>query len=139
MRHYPFHYSFFVKDLESSRDFYGNLLGLKEGRSTDTWVDFDFFGNQVSFHVSNIIPEPVPYGVVDTVIVPVPHFGCILPWDEFQMLADKLTAAKTEFIIKPTVRFAGLPEEQATMFFSDPSGNSLEMKSFRKPERLFTK
>lgn len=138
MPNYPFHFSFLVNSLESSREFYGKLLGCKEGRSTNTWVDFDFYGNQLSLHLSDNVPESMPCGVVDTIIVPIPHFGCILPWDEFHTLAGKLEKENTEFIIKPTIRFAEQPGEQATMFFKDPSGNSLEIKSFKKPGHIFT-
>jgi extradiol dioxygenase family protein len=138
MSHYPFHFSFFVKSLDDARKFYGVMLGCPEGRSTDTWVDFDFHGNQLSMHVCDDIPQSKPCGVVDTIVVPIPHFGCILPWDEFHALAEKLESEKIEFIIKPTIRFAGEPGEQATMFFKDTSGNSLELKSFRHPEHIFT-
>lgn len=138
MPQYPFHFSFLIKSIDSARKFYGELLGCREGRSTDTWVDFDFHGNQLSMHVSGDIPESKPCGIVDTIVVPIPHFGCILPWNEFHGLAEKLEANNIEFIIKPTIRFAGEPGEQATMFFSDTSGNSLEFKSFKNPEHIFT-
>jgi extradiol dioxygenase family protein len=138
MPHHPFHFSFLVKDLESTREFYGSLLNCSEGRSADSWVDFDFYGNQLSMHVSDEVPASIPCGVVDKVIVPIPHFGCILPWDEFQLLADKLQSSNVEFIIKPTIRYAGQPGEQATMFFKDPSGNSLEIKCFRNPQNIFS-
>lgn len=135
---YPFHYSFLVKDLESTRKFYGDTLGCTEGRSSDSWVDFNFGGNQLSMHVSDKVPESVPCGVVDKIIVPIPHFGCVYPWNEFHSLAEKLKASDVEFIIEPTIRFAGQPGEQATMFFKDPSGNSLEIKCYRNPEHIFT-
>jgi extradiol dioxygenase family protein len=138
MSHYPFHFSFLIKSIESARDFYGGILGCREGRSTDTWVDFDFYGNQLSMHVSKEIPESKPCGIVDTIVVPIPHFGCILPWNEFHSLAERLESNNIEFIIKPTIRFAGEPVEQATMFFKDTSGNSLEFKAFKHPEHIFT-
>lgn len=138
MPNYPFHFSFLVTSLDESRKFYSNILGCQEGRSTDTWVDFDFYGNQLSMHVCDNIPETKPCGVVDTIVVPIPHFGAILPWDEFHSLADKLVKENVEFVIKPTIRFAQQPGEQATMFFKDPSGNSLEIKSFKNPEHIFT-
>jgi extradiol dioxygenase family protein len=138
MSRYPFHFSFLVKDLLSTRRFYGEILGCPEGRSSDSWVDFNLGGNQLSMHVSEKIPESFPCGVVDSVIVPIPHFGCIMPWDEFHVLAEKLHKEKVEFIIEPGIRFAGQPGEQATMFFKDPSGNSLEIKSFKNPEHIFT-
>ena len=135
---FPFHFAFFVADLESTRDFYGRVLGCREGRSTDKWVDFDFFGNQISAHRSD---EPTPArgaGSVDKVAVPMPHFGAILPWETFQSIADSIRGASIPFVIEPTTRFAGEPGEQVTMFVLDPSGNALEFKSFRHPEHVFT-
>ena|SRR5436190_1356850 len=133
----PFHYSFFVKDLDSTRRFYGVLLGCAEGRSTHNWVDFDFFGSQISAHTTGAV-TPVHYtGEVEGIKVPMPHFGAILPWDDFHGLAARLRGADTAFIIEPRVRFAGQPGEQATMFFLDPSGNALELKSFRHPRGMF--
>lgn len=135
---YPFHFSFLVKDLPSTRKFYGEILGCSEGRSADSWVDFNFGGNQLSMHVSEKVPESIPCGVVDHVIVPIPHFGCILPWDEFHVMAKRLQDNNVEFIIEPYIRFADQPGEQATMFFKDPSGNALEIKSYKDPEHIFT-
>jgi extradiol dioxygenase family protein len=137
--HYPFHYSFLVKDLNSARKFYGEILNCKEGRSSDTWVDFDLFGNQLSCHLSDIIPPSVDCGIVDKIVVPIPHFGCIIPWYDFNELTKRLINAGIEFLIKPTVRYAGEQAEQATMFFKDFSGNALEFKSFKNPEHIFTK
>jgi len=134
----PFHFSFFVRDLASTRRFYGEILGCREGRSTDVWVDFDFFGNQISAHTTGAVSPTTNAGQVDGVAVPMPHFGAILVWDEFQALASRVRAAGVVFVIEPRVRFAGQPGEQATMFFLDPSGNALEFKSFRKPEHVFT-
>lgn len=134
----PFHFSFFVRDLASTRRFYGEILGCREGRSTDVWVDFDFFGNQISAHTTGAVSPTTNAGQVDGVAVPMPHFGAILAWDEFQALASRVRAAGVAFVIEPRVRFAGQPGEQATMFFLDPSGNALEFKSFRKPEHVFT-
>ena len=133
----PFHYSFFVKDLGSTRRFYGELLGCPEGRSTDTWVDFDFFGSQISAHTTGAVTPVQNTGEVEGIKVPMPHFGAILPWDDFHGLAERLRGAKTSFIIEPRVRFAGQPGEQATMFLLDPSGNALELKSFRHPRGVF--
>lgn len=138
MKKLPFHYSFLVKDIESTRKFYGEILGCREGRSTSLWIDFDFYGNQISLHVSDKIPESYSVGIVDGILVPVPHFGCILPWEQFNTLADKLKAHNIEFIIPPTVRYPGEAAEQLTMFFRDFSGNCLEIKSFRNPEHIFT-
>jgi hypothetical protein len=133
----PFHYSFNVRDLPSTRRFYGELLGCREGRSTQTWVDFDFFGNQISAHLG----EPSvtrDTGRVEEVAVPMPHFGALLGWEEFQEVARRLAAAEVTFIIPPRIRFEGQPGEQATMFLRDFSGNALEFKAFRHPEHVFT-
>lgn len=134
----PFHFSFLVKDLASTREFYTKLLGCKEGRSTESWVDFDFFGHQISAHVHSTPLAPIPCGKVDNIIVPIPHFGAILPWSQFHDLAEGLRT-KIDFIIKPYIRFEGQPGEQATMFFQDFSGNALEFKSFKKAEDIFAK
>lgn len=142
----PFHLAFFVHDLASTRQFYGKVLGCREGRSTDSWVDFDFFGNQISAHrardQAGAADEPgwsaASSGTVDSIEVPMPHFGAILSWDHFRMIAASIRAAKVPFAIEPTTRYAGQPSEQATMFVLDPSGNALEFKSFRNPEHTFT-
>ena len=134
----PFHFAFFVKDLDSTRRFYGGVLGCTEGRSTETWVDFDFVGNQISAHTTGA-PAPTVYaGKVDGIAVPMPHFGAVVEWDRFQAIAARVRAARIEFIIEPRVRYEGQPGEQSTMFFLDPSGNALEFKSFRNPEHIFT-
>ena len=133
-----FHLAYTVSDLESTRKFYGDLLGCKEGRSTESWVDFDFFGNQLSLHIGQTIKELESDSRVDNVEVPLPHFGCILDWDLFHNLADKLKLAGIVFIIEPTIRFEGMPEEQATMFLKDYSQNALEFKSFRNPNEVFS-
>jgi extradiol dioxygenase family protein len=133
----PFHYAFHVRDLASTRRFYGDLLGCPEGRSTDTWVDFDFFGNQISAHVGPVA-RTTETGHVDGVAVAMPHFGAVLGWDEFQILASRLEAAGQGFVLSPRVRYTGQPGEQATMFLLDPSGNALEFKAFRHPEHVFT-
>lgn len=134
----PFHFAFFVRDLESTRRFYGDVLGCREGRSTATWVDFDFFGNQISAHRSDEPAQTRSSGSVDSVAVPMPHFGAILPWERFQKIAGRIREAGISFALEPTTRFAGQPSEQATMFVFDPSGNALEFKSFRHPEHVFT-
>jgi len=134
----PFHFSFFVRDLPGTRRFYGEILGCREGRSTDVWVDFDFFGNQISAHTTGKVTATENAGQVDGVAVPMPHFGAILPWTEFQTLAERVRKAGVSFVIEPRIRFAGQAGEQATMFFLDPSGNALEFKSFRNPEHVFT-
>ncbi len=134
----PFHYSFFVRDLASTRRFYGELLGCREGRGAPTWVDFDFFGNQISAHTTGAPTPTEDRGVVDGIAVPMPHFGAVLSWDAFHALADRLRGARVPFVLSPRLRFEGQPAEQATMFLLDPSGNALEFKAFRHPEHVFT-
>ena len=133
-----FHLAYTVNDLDSTRRFYGDLLGCQEGRSTESWVDFDFFGNQLSLHIGQTIKELESDSRVDNIEVPLPHFGCILDWDLFHNLADKLKLAGIVFIIEPTIRFEGMPGEQATMFLEDYSQNALEFKSFRNPNEVFS-
>jgi hypothetical protein len=134
----PFHFAFFVKDLDTTRRFYGEVLGCREGRSTNSWVDFDFFGSQISAHVTGPVTPTTDAGIVDGVRVPMPHFGALLEWEEFQRIADRIRQARLELIIEPRVRYPGQPGEQMTMFLRDPSGNALEFKSFRHPEHVFT-
>ena len=133
-----FHLAYTVNDLDSTRRFYGDLLGCQEGRSTENWVDFDFFGNQLSLHIGQTIKELVSDSKVDNVEVPLPHFGCVIDWDLFHNLADKLKSAGILFIIEPTIRFEGMPGEQAAMFLEDYSQNVLEFKSFRNPNEIFS-
>jgi extradiol dioxygenase family protein len=133
-----FHLAYTVNDLDSTRRFYGDLLGCQEGRSTESWVDFDFFGNQLSLHIGQTIKELESDSRVDNVEVPLPHFGCVIDWDLFHNLADKLKLAGIVFIIEPTIRFEGMPAEQATMFLEDYSQNALEFKSFRNPNEVFS-
>ena len=128
-----------MHDLAAARRFYGGLLGCAEGRSADTWVDFDFYGHQV---VAHLAPEEAGHqhtSAVDGDAVPVRHFGVILSVNEWQALADRLQAAGTRFIVEPHVRFRGEVGEQSTMFFLDPSGNALEFKAFADPTRIFAK
>jgi extradiol dioxygenase family protein len=136
----PFHLAVPVTDLASARQFYGQLLGCAEGRSSPDWVDFDFFGHQLVAHLDHagLGHKPI-YNAVDGKDVPVPHFGVVLEWDRWHALADKLRAAGVRFGIEPGIRFRGEVGEQATMFFQDPSGNALEFKAFRDPSRLFAK
>ena len=133
-----FHLAYTVNDLDSTRRFYGDLLGCQEGRSTESWVDFDFFGNQLSLHIGQTIKELESDSRVDNVEVSLPHFGCVIDWDLFHNLADKLKSAGILFIIEPTIRFEGMPGEQATMFLEDYSQNALEFKSFRNPNEVFS-
>lgn len=135
----PFHLAFPVHDLDSARAFYGGLLGCPEGRSSREWIDFDFFGHQIVAHLDpGMIPRRA-HNDVDGHHVPVPHFGAVLEMAAWEALAARLEAAGTEFVIAPTVRFRGLPGEQATMFFLDPSGNALEIKAMAEPANLFAK
>jgi extradiol dioxygenase family protein len=133
-----FHLAFPVHDLSAARRFYGELLGCPEGRSSESWVDFDFYGHQI---VAHLAPEEAraATSAVDGDAVPVRHFGVILSVSEWQALADKLTSNGTRFIIEPHVRFVGEVGEQSTMFFLDPSGNALEFKAFADPSRVFAK
>ena len=133
----PFHFAFHVSDLASTRRFYGELLGCREGRSTETWVDFDFFGNQISAHTTGPVTPTHPTGKVENIAVPMPHFGAILEWAEFERIADRLRASGASFVVEPRIRYEGQPGEQATMFFRDPSGNALEFKAFRDIGQLF--
>jgi hypothetical protein len=128
----PFHLAIPVRDLRSARTFYGGLLGCAEGRSSDAWVDFNFFGHQLVCHVVQSGPAPrAGYNPVDGHDVPVPHFGLVLGMADWETLAARLKAAGQRFVIEPHVRFRGQPGEQATMFLTDPSGNALEFKAFR--------
>ena len=133
----PFHLAFPVHDLAAARDFYGSLLGCPEGRSSDEWVDFDFYGHQIVAHLAPGEAGDRANNHVDGHGVPVPHFGVVLAMADWQDLAERLEAAGTEFAIPPTIRFKGQPGEQATMFFRDPSGNALEMKAFADDAMLF--
>jgi extradiol dioxygenase family protein len=137
----PFHLAIPVRDLASARDFYGGLLGCREGRSAEDWVDFDFFGHQLVCHAvaGGAVDRPA-HNPVDGHDVPVPHFGMVLEMPDWEALAKQLKAAGVAFVIEPTVRFKGRPGEQATMFLTDPSGNALEFKAFRDiAEQLFAK
>lgn len=132
----PFHLAFPVDDLAKARAFYGELLGCAEGRSSEEWIDFDFHGHQIVAHLSEDAGVRAS-NPVDGHDVPVPHFGLVLGMAEWEALAAKLTAAATEFVIEPTVRFKGKPGEQATMFLRDPAGNALEFKAFADMGQLF--
>ena len=127
----PFHLAIPVRDLQSARAFYGGLLGCAEGRSSDHWVDFDFFGHQLVCHLVESTPRDSASNPVDGHDVPVPHFGMVLEMPDWEVLAARLEAAGTRFVIEPQLRFRGEPGEQATMFLMDPSGNALEFKSFK--------
>ena len=135
----PFHLAFPVKDIASTRAFFGDLLGCEIGRSTDKWIDFNFFGHQLSAHVKPEELTQAQTNAVDGKNVPVRHFGAVLEWNQWHMLADKLKDHGIDFVIEPYIRFEGEVGEQATMFFFDPSGNALEFKSFKDPSQIFAK
>jgi extradiol dioxygenase family protein len=134
----PFHLAIPVHNLTEARAFYGTLLGCSEGRSSDRWVDFDFYGHQVVAHLAPAEGR-MATNPVDGKDVPVRHFGVILRWEEWHTLAERLRQANIQFVVEPGIRFAGQIGEQATMFFLDPSGNALEFKSFRDPTQIFAK
>ena len=135
----PFHLAIPVNDLEKSRNFYKNILGCEEGRSSNHWVDFNFFGHQLVIHYKEKESDDTKTNPVDGKDVPIPHFGVILEWNDFQDFSKKLKEKKINFIIEPYIRFKGLPGEQATMFFKDPCGNALEFKSFKDLNKIFEK
>lgn len=135
----PFHLAFPVDDLAAARTFYGGVMGCEEGRHSDHWVDFNFFGHQLVAHLSPGEAGDRASNHVDGHGVPVPHFGIVLTMEDWRQLADRLRAADTEFVIEPTVRFKDQPGEQATMFLRDPAGNALEFKAFADDAQIFAK
>ena len=135
----PFHLAFPVHDLAVARRFYGDLLGCREGRASDTWVDFNFYGHQIVAHLDPAARAVRHHNPVDGQDVPVPHFGVVLDMPAWQALAARLRTAGVRFVIEPGIRFQGEIGEQATMFLLDPSGNALEFKAFADPTRLFAK
>lgn len=137
---FPFHLAVQVHDLAAARQFYGQMLGCPEGRSAETWVDFDFFGHQFVCHLNTKLSgSSIHYNEVDGHGVPVPHFGIVLDMPRWEALAERMKSQGTEFVIAPYIRFAGEPGEQGTMFFFDPSGNAIEIKGFSDMGRLFAK
>lgn len=135
----PFHLAFAVTDLEATERFYRDVLGCRVGRRDTRWIDFDFFGHQISAHLVDDAATEVANNEVDGDEVPTRHFGAVLPWDRWEALAARLEAEGVPFLIPPRVRFEGRAGEQGTFFVRDPSGNALEMKSFRDPSRLFAR
>jgi len=136
----PFHIAFPVDDLCAAREFYSGVLGCREGRSSEKWVDFDFYGHQIVAHlVSDSGLHKNNANIVDAHQVPVPHFGVILDLESWNRLADRLKEKNIKFVIEPYVRFANQPGEQATMFVTDPAGNALEFKAFKNLEQIFEK
>ena len=131
-----FHLAYHIRDLDEARAFYGDILGCEEGRSTDTWVDFDFFGHQISLHLGEAF-KTGNTGKVGDHMVPMPHLGLVMRQADWRALADRLEAAGIDFILPPQTRFQGEPGEQSTMFFTDPSGNPIEMKGFADWDGIF--
>ncbi len=135
----PFHLAIRVRDINEARDFYGTRLGLPEGRSAEQWIDFDLFGHQLVTHLDTTLGKTGQIrnqvNPVDDHAVPVPHFGVVLNLDDWREFADRVGGVINEFVIEPHIRFRGLPGEQATMFFLDPSGNALEFKAFANIEQ----
>ncbi len=128
-----------MKNKEETRVFYQDMFGVMIGREAEKWIDFDFFGHQVSFHLKPEALDTIETNQVDGKTVPVRHFGVILPWKDWHKLAEYLKENDIEFIIEPYIRFEGKTGEQATMFFLDPSGNALEFKSFKDASQIFAK
>lgn len=137
----PFHLAIPVYDLALARHFYGEVFGLAEGRSSAQWVDFDFFGHQLVIHEHprTASQEAAHTNAVDGHDVPVPHFGVVLPWEDWESLAQRLRERGTQFVIEPHVRFQGQVGEQATLFLFDPCGNALEFKAFKDIGQLFAR
>ena len=133
-----FHLAYHVTDLDDARQFYGGVLGCQEGRSTETWVDFDFFGHQISLHLGKPF-ETTNTGKFGDHMVPMPHLGVVLPLDDWNALAERLKQADVDFVMPPLVRFKGEPGEQWTMFFRDPSGNPIEVKGFADFASVYAK
>ena len=132
----PFHLAIPVDNLSRCRTFYRDTLGLEEGRSSDHWVDFNFFGHQLVIHLDKNVKE-LKINPVDGKSVPIPHFGIVLDWEVFNKFSKSLKNKNVQFIIEPYIRFEGSVGEQSTMFFKDPSGNALEFKSFKDPNQIF--
>jgi len=135
----PFHLAFPVHDLALARQFYGGLMGCPEGRSSPEWIDFNFYGHQIVAHLAPAETGDSQRNAVDGHGVPVRHFGMVLPMTDWEAMAERLKAQGVKFVIEPYIRFQGEPGEQATMFFTDPSGNAIELKAFADITRLFAK
>ena len=135
----PFHLAIPVNNVEKNRTFYRDILGCSEGRSSDHWVDFNFFGHQLVIHYKESKQEEEYSNPVDGHNVPVPHFGVVLAWQQWHDFAERLKQHQIKFVIEPYIRFEGQVGEQATLFFKDPSGNALEFKAFKNMDQLFAK
>ena len=132
----PFHLAFPVVDLEATRAFFVEILGARIGRQDTCWIDFDFYGHQITAHLCESMPV-VAHNIVDGKQVPASHFGLVMEWQQWQAAAERLQTLEVEFLIEPYIRFQGQTGEQATMFILDPSGNGIELKAFREPGQLF--
>lgn len=135
----PFHLAIPVDDLEKARHFYGSILQCPEGRSSDLWTDYDLYGHQLVIHYQPRQETEEHHNPVDGHDVPVPHFGVVLPWHEWEQLSERIRNAGVPFVIEPYIRFEGLAGEQGTMFFKDPAGNALEFKAFKDIGQLFAR
>lgn len=135
----PFHVAIPVHDVQLARAFYRDILNCPEGRSDEKWVDFDLYGHQFVIHHKPKSDSDNHTNEVDGHAVPVPHYGVVLEWEDWEKLADRLKSHNVKFVIEPYIRFEGLPGEQATMFFLDPCGNALEFKAFRDINQMFAK
>jgi len=135
----PFHIAIPVEDLNTARAFYRDVLQCSEGRSSEQWVDFNLYGHQLVIHETKSNPKALENNPVDGHAVPIPHYGVVLPWDEWTKLSKRLEHLNIKFVIEPYIRFEGEAGEQATMFFLDPSGNALEFKAFKDLKQLFAK
>ncbi len=135
----PFHLAFPVLNIEDTRRFFVDVLGCKVGREAEKWIDFDFFGHQISAHVKPEECEAAATNGVDGDAVPVRHFGAVLEWSEWEALLERVKAAGTEFIIEPRIRFEGQPGEQGIFFVKDPAGNAMEFKTFKNMDNLFAR
>ncbi len=136
---YPFHISIPVADINAAKDFYLNVFQCKIGRSGERWVDFNFFGHQLTIHLAELPQDDFRSNNVDGYNIPVSHFGLVLCWDVWHDIKDRLFTRDVTFVVKPHIRFKGLPGEQASMFFLDPSNNVLELKAFKDVANLFKK
>ncbi len=133
---FPFHLAIPVNDLKKAKDFYGGILNCQQGRCSDHWIDYNFYGHQLVVHLDEKM-QPKSFNSVDGKNVPIPHFGIVLDWKDWMLLKNKLESEHIQFIISPYIRFEGQVGEQATMFFLDPSGNALEFKAFKNIDQLF--
>lgn len=133
----PFHLAIPVTDLEQAESFYGDTIGCSKGRSSHDWIDWNFYGHQLVTHVVKEMPGVAGYNQVDGKSVPVPHFGIVLPWSQWEELANRIVARQYKMYIEPYIRFAGKPGEQGTFFLFDPCNNALEFKSFKDMSNLF--